>query len=228
VIVGISRIRNEALILEDTLRHFAGHCDRLVIYDDYSTDESPEIAASFDRVDLICGEEWSPDQPRAETRHRAIALDYAREHSPDMVLCFDADERIEGQLPDKPGGYRMALFDGYMTPDRRDPYTGGRLEDLPRMWGPERRDILMLFEPHLASYRGYGKREPDYSGQVVDSGLKVRHYGKCLSVEHWEDTCDFYARYFPRLARKWQARKGKAIHDRSDFGAPLIEWEQCE
>lgn len=47
MIVGISRIRNEALIPEDTIQHFLGYCDRIVIYDDCSTDNSAEIAESF-------------------------------------------------------------------------------------------------------------------------------------------------------------------------------------
>lgn len=221
MIAGITRVRNEELILEDTLRHFLGLVDRVYLYDDCSTDQTVEIACSFDRVDVVQGTFWDRNQAAAETRHRAKLLSYAR-HA-DMVLCFDADERIEGNLPTEPGAYRFALYDGYMTPERQQPYTGGPLVDLPRMWA-DRRDILMYFQPRLASYSGHGQREPHYRGEVQQANVKVRHYGKCLSVEHWEETCSFYEFCFPKWAGKWRARRGKAIHTESDFGRELVEW----
>lgn len=224
MITGITRVRNEALILEDTLRHFLGVCDRVLVYDDASTDATPEIAASFDRVALVRGGAWRPDRTAEETRHRALLLERA---PTEWVLCFDADERLEGPLPDLTAdGYRFGLFDGYMTQERRAPYTGGPLADLPRMWGPERRDILMLFRKSRSRYFGLDRREPVTTGKVATCGVRVRHYGKCLSVEHWEETCDYYARHFPEPYRsKWAGRRGKAIHRLSDFGRPLVEWD---
>ena len=56
--------------------------------------------------------------------------------------------------------------------------------------------------------------------------LHCQHYGKSLSVEHWEGTSDYYIRHFPfeTYGRKWLDRKGQAIHTRSDFMRPLYEW----
>lgn len=227
MIVGITRVRNESLILEDTLRHFLNRVDRIVAYDDCSTDSTPDILRSFDRVSVISGESWSPNQWHAETTHRAKCLKAVGRQA-DMVLCFDADERLDGDLPTERGGYRFSLFDGYMTRECREPYINGWLQDLPRMWGPEKREILMFFDPRRAIYDGPGRREPIYDGDVKLAPVKVRHYGKCLSVHHWEQTCDFYARYFPQWAKKWRARKGKAIHDKSDFGRELVEWSQLK
>ena len=53
-----------------------------------------------------------------------------------------------------------------------------------------------------------------------------QHYGKSLSVDHWEETCDYYLRHFPfdTYGRKWRERKGRAIHTQSDFMRPLYEW----
>ena len=49
----------------------------------------------------------------------------------------------------------------------------------------------------------------------VRTDLYCRHYGKSRSVEHWEETCDYYVR----------DRKGRAIHTQSDFFMrPLFEW----
>ena len=225
MITGITRVRNEALIFADTLRHFLSVCDSVLVYDDASTDATPEIAASFDRVTLIRGEEWRLDRTAEETRHRALLLD--KVHS-EWVLCFDADERLDGPLPAlEADGYRFQLFDGYMTPDLQEPYTGGPLADLPRMWGPERRDILMLFRRSKSHYAGRDRREPITRGRIELASTRVRHYGKCLSIGHWEDTCDYYGRYFPEPYRsKWRARKGKAIHTLSDFGRPLLSWSE--
>lgn len=181
---------------------------------------------SFERVTVIEGKEWSEDQWNAETIHRAKALELAK--NADMCLCFDADERLVGDLPTEPGGYTFGLYDGYLTRKNRKPYENGDLSRLPRMWGVERRDILMFFEPLKAKYCGTGQREPIYTDQVQKSDVLVKHYGKCLSVEHWEETCDFYVKYFPKWREKWRQRKGKAIHKRSDFGTPLKTWSEIE
>jgi len=224
LITGITRVRNESLILEDTLRHYLGFLDSVILYDDDSTDATADIAASFDRVQVIRGDKWRLDRTAEETRHRALLLDKCQT---DWIFCFDADERLEGGLPDLTAdAYRFALFDGYMTAEYAEPYTGGKLAQLPRMWGPERRDILMLFRKSKARYVGLDKREPNVSGRVALAKARVRHYGKCLSVEHWEETCDYYAQHFPEPYKsKWAARKGKAIHRLSDFGKPLMGWD---
>jgi hypothetical protein len=31
----------------------------------------------------------------------------------------------------------------------------------------------------------------------VGTGLYCQHYGKSLSVDHWEETCEYYMRHFP-------------------------------
>ena len=50
--------------------------------------------------------------------------------------------------------------------------------------------------------------------------------GKPLSIEHWEQTCDYYVTHFPyeTYGLKWKARKGRAIHTASDFGRSLLPW----
>ena len=62
--------------------------------------------------------------------------------------------------------------------------------------------------------------------QSVKTDLYCQHYGKSLSVAHWEETCDYYVQHFPyeTYGAKWEARKGKAIHTQSDYGNPLHEW----
>ena len=223
MITGITRVRNESLIIADTLAHFLGYCESVILYDDASDDDTAEIAESFDRVTVIRGTEWRADRRAEETRHRALLLEQV---STPWVLCFDADERLVGDLPHlAAGGYRFRLFDGYLTKDRQTPYTSGQLSELPRMWGPEYRDILMLFRKDAAVYQGMDKREPLVRGRVELASTQVKHFGKCLSVEHWEETCLYYSTHWPEPYKsKWEGRKGKAIHTKSDFGRPLYRW----
>ena len=230
-LTGITRVRNESLIIADTIHHYLKHCDQIILYDDCSTDETINIAQreGGNRIKVIPGDYWRTNRVLEETRHRGLLLDLAKQAGADWCFCFDADERLIGSLPGTPpancNGYRFRLFDGYLTPQNRGPYSGGQLADLPREWGPEYRDILMMFRVDTARYAGLDQREPIVQGTVMLANSMVKHYGKCLSVDQWEETCDYYATYFPqRYKAKWLARKGKAIHTKSDFGRPLYQW----
>ena len=114
-----------------------------------------------------------------------------------------------------------------MTPDDHAPYQADReLLDFRRFFGPERRDILMVWRNRLEVFFGkHHGREPGGLERVA-TGLYCQHYGKSLSVEHWEETCDYYMRHFPfdTYGRKWRDRKGRAIHTQSDFMRPLYQW----
>ena len=227
MIAGITRVRNEGLILEDTIHHFSSYVDHIFLYDDCSTDDTVEIASSFDNVTITASGFWRQDRIAENTRHRKLLADQAREEGYEWVLCFDADERLVGDLPDPrlASAYRFRLFDGYMTPEWKEPYRSGPLVDLTRLWGPEYRDIIMLFRADAYSYGRPGMRQPDIQGFVDQSDVYVKHYGKCLSADHWEETCDYYATYFPKWRDKWLNRKGMAIHLQSDFGHDLLDWE---
>jgi len=236
----MTRIRNEALILPDTLDYLGKHADAIVAYDDASTDATVEILRAHPKVALIvANESWEEDinaRKLAEGRHRGLLLEMARAELPhDWMLCFDPDERVTGDLrgfveglrADECDAVRVKLFDAYLTPEDHVPYRA----DLPllnfrRFYGPERRDILMLWRnrPEIAFAEGHGRTPGGMSRVKTD--LFCQHYGKSLSVEHWEETCDYYIRHFPfdTYGRKWTERKGQAIHTESDFKRPLYEW----
>jgi len=236
-LIGITRIRNEALILRDTLDYVGKHVDAIVAYDDASTDRTLEILGGHPKVALIVtNRSWEADieaRRIAEGRHRGLLLQTAREQLQfDWIFCFDADERVTGDLRGYMertrscdyDGVRVQLFDAYMTPGDHAPYQADlELLGFRRFFGPERRDILMLWRNRLEFI--FAKREP--SGvEHVRTGLYCQHYGKSLSVEHWEETCEYYIRHFPfdTYGRKWRDRKGRAIHTQSDFMRPLYEW----
>jgi len=240
LIVGMTRIRNEALILPDTLDYLATQVDAIVVYDDASTDDTVDILRKHPKVALIVANQaWEKDiaaRKLAEGRHRGLLLDIARSELPhDWMFCFDPDERVMGSLPsfvagleaDASDAVRVQLFDAYMTPEDCAPYA----PDLPllhfrKFYGPEQRDILMLWRnrPEIHFAEGHGRTPGGMERVKID--LHCQHYGKSLSVDHWEETCDYYIRHFPfeTYGRKWTERKGQAIHTESDFQRPLYEW----
>ena len=102
-LIGITRVRNEALILGDTLDFVGRHVDAIIAYDDASTDRTLELLHSHPKVAVILANgAWEADvQARrtAEHRHRQLLLQCAREQLRfEWMLCFDADERITGDL----------------------------------------------------------------------------------------------------------------------------------
>jgi hypothetical protein len=238
-LVAVTRIRNEALILPDTLDYLGEHAGAIVAYDDASSDETVEMLAEHPKVALIIeNTAWEQDvtaRRLAEGRHRGLLLQMAREAMQfDWMLCFDPDERVTGDIkgflsgvPDEVEGVRVQLFDAYMTADDHAPFgPDSRLLDFRRYFGPERRDILMLWrnrpEIHFAEHHA---REPG-GLEMIATDLYCQHYGKSLSLAHWEETCDYYIKHFPyeTYGKKWIERKGKGIHTESDFRRPLYEW----
>ena len=240
LIVAMTRIRNEALILPDTLDYLATQVDAIVAYDDASTDDTIDILRKHPKVALIvANQSWEKDiaaRKLAEGRHRGLLLDMARSELPhDWMFCFDPDERVTSDLPsfvasleaDASDAVRVQLFDAYMTPEDYAPYAPDQpLLHFRKFYGPEQRDILMLWRncPEIHFAEGHGRTPGGMSNVKID--LYCQHYGKSLSVEHWEETCDYYIRHFPfeTYGKKWTERKGQAIHTESDFNRPLYEW----
>jgi glycosyltransferase involved in cell wall biosynthesis len=241
-LVGITRLRNEALILPDTLDYLGRHVDAIVAYDDASTDRTPEILLAHPKVALVvANRSWEKDvaaRRLAEGRHRGLLLEMVRARLDcDWMLCFDPDERVTGDLrgflatrASHCDGVRVRLFDAYMTPDDHAPYQSDRtLMDFRRFFGPEERDILMFWRNLPSVFFGPQQAREPGGIERIETELYCQHYGKSLSVEHWEETCDYYIRHFPfeTYGRKWRERKGQAIHTQSDFMRPLYEWGEA-
>lgn len=237
MIVAMTRIRNEELIIADSLQHMATFADGIIVYDDSSTDSTPEIvrASGAPVLEVIRGAEWSIDRQRAETEHREILSRAANYHNPSWLVYMDADERFTGDVrselestPSRVQAVRYPLLDAYLAPEARNPYTGGELSSLHRQYGPEVRHILMAWRPsRMVRYIGRDRREPVTSlfASVATSSIAVKHFGKGISEAQWEETCEYYVSHFPEPYRsKWALRRGKAIHSVSDFGRPLFEW----
>jgi len=262
-IAGITRIKNEGAIINETLNHFSKYCNRgIYVYDDCSTDNTVEICEKHPSVKgIIRGKEWDTDRTRAEYTTRQSILELAQKDNPDWICYFDADERLDCdweytqymmRSPDFNAIF-MKLFDAYITDDDIINNTNANIKNVrdikleyhnlyfnkklfgikpynQRKWfGCEYREIGMFFKnTPILRYEKRDQRIATFSGHAIVNGY-VKHYGKAISIQQWEETADYYIKHFPEPYKtKWKARKGKAIHTKSDFGNELITWDERE
>lgn len=212
--------------------------------DDNSDDNSIEIARKHQKCLEIIKHKKTilGDRSAEESVHRELLLRAAKKYRANWVLYQDADERFENpekvrkfmlkNIDGEISGIIFQLFDAYMTKGDYQAYQKGKLFGFRKMFGIERRDILMAWKNvPSATYRTrVDMREPDgINRQKAIKRFFVQHYGKAISVQQWEETCDYYIKHFPQYAEKWKKRKGHGIHsDRSDFDTKLMCWEKVK
>ena len=229
-IVGITRIRDEENIIKNTLDHVSELVDEIYVYDDASTDNTVQVCRDHPSVKhVIEGKEWDPTpqgRNKAEGTLRQQVFKYARDQAnADWVYYFDSDEYAYFENIDFTADcYYFRLFDFYITEEDKDKHY------LQREWmGPEYRDIPMLFK--ATQQLLFEQRIPLNRGRTAFGGY-VKHYGKAISVEEWDKTCNYYINHrwnggiHNSLLERWKSRVGKAIHTVSDFNRPLIRWEE--
>ena len=231
------RERNEGLLLKDTLDYMSEFVDGIVVFDDASEDDSVQIALNHPAVvKVIRNRRWkSKSRIWEETSNRKKLHDISKKYNPEWFFYGDADERCEGDIrgylldecPEDVNVLRISLFDAYITERDQDSYVrGDKLYNFRKYYGPERRDIIMAWRSNAnADFVVKDAREPrGIKNRKEVTKFYCQHYGKSLSIEQWEETCDYYVKYFPKYRAKWLARKGKAIHNLSDFDTPLYTW----
>lgn len=225
------RIRNEELILEDTLNNMCEFCDHIYLYDDCSNDSSPEIYNSFPRVSAIRNDKWNKNQTIIQGVQRSELFEYAKWKHPEANFIYlDADERIDFDFEawDKKSAVIMTLYDARMTKkDCRDFSKDDKLKGFRKYFDPTPRQIPFIFNAQ-AKYQGVDcERHPqtDNTSQNVINAGYVEHYGKAISKQHWQDTCKYYADTIPIYAEKWEARKKESGVVSSNN---LLTWEQCK
>jgi hypothetical protein len=234
-IIGLCKMRNESDILIDTLNNWSNICTGgFYIYDDVSTDNSVELARSHPNVkDVIVGSHWDPDREKAEWFNRQCILMRAQQDADEdtWFVYFDMDEHLynfeQYELFNSPHIKAIAcrLYDFYITPEDVDKSYKER-----EFVGPEYRTIIFFFKNspdlryHLPDQRIVTL--PQDVGSIPIHG-DIKHYGKGYSIQQWENTCDYYIRFWPKYSDKWRKRKGKAVKEDmlSDFGNKLILWK---
>jgi len=234
----LSRIRNESLLLPDFLNHIDKFVDEAFYFDDASVDNSVEILRKHPKTKKVLRNYFhNQNQSFVQTAQRHLLLNYAKANSKNTwFFLLEPDERIvefDFSLSNnnKYHGIFLSLLDGYLTEKMQVPYKqGDKLENLKRMWGIEKRQFCYFFNKNYATYdlAMPGIAQPTINGKTFISDGWAKHYSKCLSVEHWNETVEYYVQSMPILAKKWEARRGKAIHTLSDFNTPLYKWEEAK
>jgi hypothetical protein len=185
---------------------------------------------------VISSDLFDSDRERAEWFNRQALLNSARrfmQEGSDWICYFDADEhpvdidmdRVDWEQAE---ALSLDLYDVHITPEDVDGLY------LDRRWVDSQfRRIPFFFR--LQSWSGYAQPDQRIMTYQQIRGPRCfpvglcKHYGKGLSVGHWEKKCDYYANTFgPKYADKWRLRRGKAIKTdyKSDFGEPLVDFER--
>lgn len=232
--IAITRVRNVGDYINLTLDHVSAMGFQIIALDDCSTDDTWEKLCEHPAViDGIRLSEWESDPAKRlelESSHRNQIYKHALAFDPEWVYYFDADEFItdfdSSLLRREFNSLYFRLFDFYITEEDKDKHFTKR-----EYIGPEYRDITMMFRPQQNT-RFFNRIPHGIKGPTAFGGF-VKHYGKAISIQEWEDKCEYYAKHTTEkdvkgipISEKWEARKGKAIHKTSDYGEPLIKWSE--
>ena len=234
LIAGITRIRNESLIIKEHLDAMAEYCSAgIYVFDDASTDNTVEICKKHPAVKAVIGVKvWDGKTELAliEMKQRQALIIEAQKDNPDWFVYLDADEKLFYNFETLNDNYDVVisrLFDFYITEEDKDRKYTGNLTSMRKWCGPEYRDIVSVFKntPRVRFTRKHS-RNPEvtvYNNRLFAGFIK--HYGKSISVKDWERRCRYYINRAPEYKLIWEKRLGKAVHTESDFYRPLRTWK---
>lgn len=93
-LIGVMPARNEGWAIRAALASSLRWCDRVIVLDHASTDDTAAIARTFDRVDVLA----EADPVWREAAYRQRLLEAAREAGATHVATVDADELLTWNL----------------------------------------------------------------------------------------------------------------------------------
>lgn len=96
-VLGVMRIKNESEWIRQSIESQLPVCDKVLVLDDHSTDDTRDIVRMFGaRTALV----QSPFEGVNEGRDKRFLLDVAVRAQPGWVLWIDGDEVLERTAPD--------------------------------------------------------------------------------------------------------------------------------
>ncbi|MBK6765083.1 MAG: glycosyltransferase [bacterium] len=205
VIYAMMNIRNEDRWLREVLDNAARICDGIVVYDDSSTDKTPEICQVHPAVVAYqrC-EETQTDKARDKNRMFAMAKEYPF----DWMLCIDGDELLETTAPQRmldqirACSVNVSQIDFeflYLWNDRRHYRTDGIYTGIfhPCLCRPVTQSWSDLtFEPTLHGGNLHCERTPqNLQGERIRADIKIEHLGYMFPEDrlrkyHWNKQKD--------------------------------------
>ena len=190
-IVAMLPVRNEAgrrlpLVLDQLSRL----TDTIVVYDDASTDETPDVCRSYAKVAYFRGD--APWFERDESQLRRHLWHLAVAHEPDWLLALDADELFEDQVYDQ--WHALMAQDDYDVIAFRlfDFWKSTTHVRVDGSWNPWYRFTPLLVRYQAALPDACAPR-PVHCGRfplayqwvpAFQSSLRVRHYGWARAEDH--------------------------------------------
>lgn len=185
MIVGVSLVKDEADVIERTVRHMATQVDHMIVADNGSTDGTRDILADL-AYELPLTVRDDAETAHFQARKLTALAARAAEIGATWVVPFDADELVEspnGRLGDVLRSYRRAwIFTAQLLeyrPTDLDPDTADPFARI----GWRRRDPNMLLKiacrPHPDLRIAEGSHTCDYDGnypRTVAGEIITRHF----------------------------------------------------
>ena len=228
---------NEADIIRLVLRHYKKFCRNMYVYDNYSTDNSREIAEQEGAIVSLFGDKWFDDENNRQQKNKCWVGSDA-----DYVICCDMDEVLfshkwlnaYGKLPDQEGFKFKAISDyekasifntiGWQVMSDEMPK-----DDLLEVTNGFRFDNYsknIIFSPKQITEINFnpGSHRIDPKGIVTysDFTFHVLHYKHIGGVQR---TIDRYKEYQPRMS-KLNRRKGWGSHYSRTEQSIREEWNE--
>ena len=176
---------NEERILPHFLRHYSAVAERIVVYDNHSTDQTPDIVRAWPTAELRSLDTGDCYHENSLVDIKNSAYKESRGHA-DFVIVADTDEFL--YHPDLRGalarfreqGITLPKITGYEMVAFRSPVHASSLVETVRLGYPNSSfDKRCVFDPEIDIHYGQGAHRANPTGPVVEDDvptLKLLHY----------------------------------------------------
>jgi len=96
-IIGLLRVKNESRWIERSIGSILPLCERVLVFDDHSTDDTVQLCASLPKVTVLP----SPFQGLNEARDKNYLLEQAEPLKPEWIIAIDGDEMLAPGCEDR-------------------------------------------------------------------------------------------------------------------------------